>query len=65
MDKINDAIRLCLKQCRESDDPMGTAMRCLRDLRVDPNWTHDEIVQVRNGVITMLQEQRIDPPRST
>jgi hypothetical protein len=57
MDKINDAIRRCLGHCEGTHDPMGTVMRCLRELRHDPNWTEDDILQVRNGVTALLMER--------
>jgi hypothetical protein len=55
LDKVNDAIRQCLKACQSEEDPIGSALRCIRELRKRPDWTEDEIIQVRNGVAAILR----------
>jgi hypothetical protein len=54
LDKINDAIRQCVEDCRAEGDPIAAAMKCLRELRNNPDWTHEEVAQVKNGVIAIL-----------
>jgi hypothetical protein len=36
---------------------MGSALRCLQELRRNPDWTDDEVVQVRNGVVAILSRR--------
>jgi hypothetical protein len=61
-DKINNAIRECVAACIGEVEPMGAAIRCLQDLRRNPGWTDDEVVQVRNGVIEILRQPCAKPP---
>jgi hypothetical protein len=56
IDKINDAVRQCLKDCQGEEDAIGCALRCLRALRKQPGWTDDEVIQVRNGVVAILRQ---------
>jgi hypothetical protein len=56
LDKVNDAIRKCLELCQAEGDPISAALRCIRELRKNPDWTEDEIIQVRNGVIAILKQ---------
>jgi hypothetical protein len=55
IDKINDAIRQCVEACEGEGDPMVAVMRCLRELRRNPDWTEEEIAHVKDGAIAILR----------
>lgn len=54
MDKINCAIRACIRQCFGSNAILASVADFLDDLRQQPGWTEAEILVVETGVRRML-----------
>jgi hypothetical protein len=57
-DKVNAAISECLQECQQAPDVQLAALQFLTRLRKHPDWTHDEVNQVRVGVVGLLSQKR-------
>jgi hypothetical protein len=53
-EKVNNAIRECLNECRGKDVQLVTS-KFLSRLRRDPNWTQEEVDQVSAGLVSLLK----------
>ena len=52
--RVNSAVRDCMAQCALSQTPVAVAAAYIQKLEFDPDWTPDEIRDVRLGVGQLL-----------
>ncbi len=54
MSHVNAAIRKCLEQCSQSDDPLGCLATHIAELRAMAGWQEQEITDVETTTRRIL-----------
>jgi hypothetical protein len=60
--KVAEAAVTCLSFCQDCDDPKSTAQRFIDRMANKPDWSAEEVEQLRDLIVSRLQDRRQRTP---